>query len=87
MTEYFYQKTSEDVQKILNTTEQGLSIDEALIRLKKYGLNEVHQEKKDSWYSIFIRQFKSLIVWILIAAATISYSIGHEIEFIVILII
>ncbi len=87
MPENFYQKTPQEIFDELNTSEQGLSSDEALKRLKKYGLNEVHQEKKDSWYKILLRQFKSLIVWILIGAGTISYTIGHEIEFIVIMII
>lgn len=87
MFEIFYQKTPEELFTLLKTNEKGLNSKEVEYRSKRYGFNEVNQQKKDSWYKILIRQFKSLIVWILIIAASISYSIGHEVEFIVIMII
>jgi P-type Ca2+ transporter type 2C len=89
MSEEFYQKTPKKIFELLETNEKGLSQKEAEKRLEKYGYNEVRQEKTDAWYRILLRQFKSLIVWILIAAAVISLSLGkeHLVEFYVIMVI
>ena len=69
----------------LQTSEQGLSEKEAFFRLKKYGKNELKQLKKLSPISIFLQQFKSVFIIILIFAALFSIVIGHYIDFSVIL--
>ena len=74
-----YQKTFSQVQHELSVNDQGLSPKEALIRMQKYGKNEIIASKQPSVFSIFIDQFKDLLVIILIVAALISAFTG-EIE-------
>lgn len=83
-----YSKFSiEQVFKYLNTTDKGLSQSEADERLKQHGPNEIKEGKKISPLKIFIRQFNSIVVWILIAATIISAFLKEYIDAIVILII
>ena len=74
-----YQKTFSQIQHELSVNDQGLSPKEALIRMQKYGKNEIIASKQPSVFSIFIDQFKDLLVIILIVAALISAFTG-EIE-------
>jgi P-type Ca2+ transporter type 2C len=63
---------AETVLESLNVTENGLSTQEAENRLKKYGENKLTEGKKKTIFEIFIDQFKDILVWILLSAATIS---------------
>ncbi len=83
----FYNKELKAVFRNLNSSENGLSNEEAENRLKQYGLNELREEKKVLPLKIFLRQFKSLLIWILVAAVLVSAFIGDYVESIVILII
>ncbi len=69
-------KTIEEVLKKFETTKDGLSNFEATNRLRKYGLNELKEGKKDTKLKIFFRQFKSALVAILIVAAIVSAAVG-----------
>ncbi len=71
----------------LKTSENGLSDNEASIRLKKYGKNEIRQISKLSPFFIFLEQFKSVFIVILFAAAVFSFFIQHYIDFGVIMVI
>jgi P-type Ca2+ transporter type 2C len=86
MKEY-YHKTIPEIYEELKTSEKGLSEGEVNNRFKRYGYNEITSHKRESVISIFVRQFKSFLVWILFLTATISAFIGHEVEAIVILVI
>ncbi|MBN2482079.1 MAG: calcium-transporting P-type ATPase, PMR1-type [Bacteroidales bacterium] len=50
----------------------GISRDEARKRLDKYGLNQLIEKKGRSPVALFLEQFKSFMIWVLIAAALIS---------------
>ena len=80
-------KTIEQVFKELNASEKGISEKEADERLKQYGLNEIKEEKRISPLKIFIEQFNSVVVWILIAATIISAFLKEYVDAIVILVI
>lgn len=57
----------------LNTdANRGLSTNEAQKRLQEFGLNQLLEQQKVSVLHLFLDQFSSLIVWILIAAAIIA---------------
>lgn len=71
----------------LKTEEKGITNYEAKVRLEKYGRNELKQKSKISPFLIFIQQFKSLFILILIAAAIFSFVIKHYIDFGVIMVI
>ena len=65
-----------DVQSVVallgSDAKCGLSDDVARERLKDFGLNEIKRESKVSALLIFIRQFKSFIIYILIFALILS---------------
>jgi Ca2+-transporting ATPase len=58
---------------------------EAAQRLAADGPNELKEGKRISPLQIFLRQFKSLIIWILIAAGVISGVLGERVDAIAIL--
>lgn len=65
----------------LETSEQGLSDKEASHRLKKYGRNELRQIASISTIQIFLQQFKSVFVIILLVAGIFSLFIKHYVDF------
>ena len=71
---------SEIVDKVVEafgtSIEKGLSEIEAQSRLEKYGKNELVKEKGKTALQIFIGQFKSFLVYLLIFAIAISIIIG-----------
>jgi Ca2+-transporting ATPase len=59
---------------------RGLSAAEARCRLTVRGPNELAQAAATSRFTIFVRQFASLVIWILIVAATVSALMGERID-------
>ncbi|MBD3354696.1 calcium-translocating P-type ATPase, SERCA-type [Candidatus Woesearchaeota archaeon] len=72
----YYDKEIKEVLKELDTEEEGLSSSEAKKRLEKYGRNKLKEEKGISGFKIFIEQFKSPLIWVLIAAMLISIAVA-----------
>lgn len=68
----------------LGTRPEGLSRIEAKDRLVKYGFNELRGEKRTSPYRIFLEQFRSYLVIILLVAMAISAFLGEIIDTVVI---
>ena len=68
----FYTQGSEEVLKNLETSEQGLSSNEAAKRLNEYGRNELDEGEKKSLLMKFVEQFKDLMILILLIAAILS---------------
>ncbi len=81
----YYDETDDAVLKALDTSENGLSSEEAENRLKKYGKNELKEEEKTSVVKLFLSQFKSFLILILMAAALVSAFLGEIIDASVIL--
>lgn len=77
-------KNIEEIFKILKTSENGLSENEADNRLKTYGFNEI-ELKEIEWFDVFLRQFKSPFFFLLFVAAISALFIGEKIDGIVIL--
>jgi len=77
----------ETVLKELKTSEQGLSNIEARKRLEKYGENILKETFKLSPIKIFLTQFNSIIVYVLLAATLISFLIKHFLDATIIFII
>jgi len=59
----------------------GLSEQEAEKRIQEYGYNELKEKRKITPLKVLLRQFTNFIVWVLVAAAIISVSIGELINF------
>lgn len=78
---------TEEIIKELNTRLDGLAEKEVRERLKKYGFNEIKQEKKINPLKIFFNQFRDFLIIILLIATIISFALGETIDAIVIFII
>lgn len=83
-TSAWYQLTVEEALSHLSSTPDGISNEEAAERLKKFGANQIESKKGDSALVIFLKQFKSPLIYILLFAAVISFLVGKEINSIVI---
>lgn len=76
---------TEQVLARVDAASTGLSAREAGERLVTHGPNEIKQGKRAGPLDIFLGQFKSLIIWILIGAGAISGLLGEVVDAIAIL--
>lgn len=72
---------------LMNSKPDGLSTSEANERLLQIGRNQLEEGKRKTAISIFLSQFKDVMILILLAAAIISGFIGDISDTIVILVI
>jgi len=75
--------SAEQVREALGSSPDGLSGQEAGFRLGHYGKNTLAEEKT-SRLALFFRQFNSILVYILILAAVISFFVADLKDFLVI---
>jgi Mg2+-importing ATPase len=83
--ENYWSKSAEEVLKILNSSEEGLSQQEARERLKKFGLNDIPKRMEKSSLSIFLSQIKNPLALALLVASVILFFTGSIDESIIIL--
>jgi Ca2+-transporting ATPase len=76
-----------EIQRLFNTSKHGLHSAEIEERQKQYGKNELKEKKRISVLILLLRQFKDVMVIILLLAAVISLAVGDFKDAIVILII
>ncbi|MBS0009943.1 MAG: HAD-IC family P-type ATPase [Bacteroidales bacterium] len=76
---------AEDAIKRLKSDKNGLDHDERQKRLRQFGENKLEEKGKASILSLIFKQFKDFLVYVLLAAALISYFAGHSIDFWVII--
>lgn len=68
----YYQKSPTEVfEEFKVDLEKGLSASGASSKLKEFGPNVLAKEKKETLLGIFVRQFKSPLIYILIAAGVV----------------
>jgi len=79
---------TEQVLKNLNTDlHKGLSEEEIKRRLEKYGYNELKKEEKISPFTLFINQFKNILIIILLIAIVLSALVGETVDAVIIAVI
>ncbi|MHB9006854.1 MAG: cation-translocating P-type ATPase [Limisphaerales bacterium] len=78
--EFWHHRSTEELLAQFGSTASGLSAPEAARRLVVDGPNELKEGKRISPLQIFLAQFKSLIIWILIAAGVISGVLGEVVD-------
>lgn len=81
----WHQSSAEEVLAIFSVSSRGLSSTEAADRLDKFGPNTLTETKRIRPFAIFLAQFKSVIIWILIGAAIVSGILREWIDAIAIL--
>jgi Mg2+-importing ATPase len=83
----FWSLSSDQLLKRLQSTPEGLKGSEARQRLQSYGPNSIKPKRRSGPAMIFLNQFKSPIIIILIGAAILSFFLGESTEAIIILVI
>jgi P-type Mg2+ transporter len=81
----FWSIPANEVQRQLQSTPQGLTSQEVKIRLKQYGPNLLKPKKKSTALTLFLAQFQSPIILILIFAAGLSFFLNATTDALIIL--
>ena len=81
----YHTKTKKEIFQELETSENGLTREQAKKRLIEFGLNKISKKKKTSQIFIFLKQFNSPLIYILFVAMIISFIFHHLIDAYVIL--
>lgn len=76
----YYTKEIEEVMKEFQTSEDGLTSDQAKELLVKNGKNELPKPKQDSIIKLFFDQFKNPIELILVVTVILSFVAGETID-------
>ncbi|MEX0762422.1 MAG: HAD-IC family P-type ATPase [Dehalococcoidia bacterium] len=63
--------------EVLDSSEDGLSDEEASRRLETFGPNELPERAGENIAQVFIRQFKNPLIYVLLAAGAVSSVIGE----------
>ena len=77
MQKSYFNLSPKETLEQLGVTSGGLTSQQAAERLNQYGPNRLAEGEKKSWISVFLEQFKDLLVAILIVAAIISMFSGN----------
>ncbi|PIR94556.1 ATPase [Candidatus Falkowbacteria bacterium CG10_big_fil_rev_8_21_14_0_10_39_11] len=82
---HWYNYQASECIKLLESSEIGIPEKEALRRLKTFGFNRLPQKRRASTWLVFFRQFKSILVYILLGAAVISLVLNEYVDFAIIM--
>jgi len=85
MNENYYALGKEELLRKLSCSEYGLSSQEAKKRLEEYGLNDISLKDKRSTIEIFLSQFKSPLILVLLGATVIAGVVGDQQDALIIL--
>ncbi len=72
-----YEESVKEIYKRLNTSEKGLSKEEAAKRLSENGENKLTERKKKSSFVLFLEQFNDFMIILLIFASIFSAVISY----------
>ena len=82
----FYNKSVNEILENLGSSKKGLTKKEVELRISKYGLNELQENKENKIFNILIDQFKDFLVILLLVATVLSFILGNIIEAVAILV-
>src|SRR3989344_4066032 len=77
MTLSWYAEDLSTVYKELQTNEAGLRTEEAARRLKEDGSNTLPETKPDGFTIVFLRQFQSPLIYLLLVASGAIFLLGE----------
>jgi len=80
----WYRREAEDALRTLKSGRGGLNRVEARKRLEQYGANELVAKKGISPWALFLQQFKSFLIIILIIAVALSAILGEVVDAVII---
>ncbi len=76
----YHARPAEAVLSSLGATPTGLDADEAARRLSRHGPNALPEPRSRSALSRFLGQFKSVLVYFLLAAALAAFVLDHKVD-------
>ena len=74
----YYRLPTHEVIRVLETSPHGLTSDQVTQRRARSGLNELPETHPPSLLYIFIQQFKSPLIYVLLIAALIIFFVGPD---------
>lgn len=80
MADNWHTYTVSKLLDTLKTSLDGLTNEEAKKRIEKYGYNEIIEKKRFVFLNLFVKQFHSPIIFVLIVSMLISFSIGKLLD-------
>jgi Ca2+-transporting ATPase len=80
-------RDAERVLADLDSSSDGLTQEDAAARLDAHGRNEVTDGTDRGALDIFLTQFDSVLIWVLLAAAGLSIWAGHAVDAVLIVVI
>jgi Ca2+-transporting ATPase len=84
---WFTKSEEEVLSEMIVDPSQGLSEEEAKVRLEKYGPNKLLAKKKKSIFQLFIAQLQEWLIYILFVAVVITLFMGEYIDSVIILLV
>lgn len=79
--------TIEEAFDLIKSSENGITEEEARLRLSEYGKNDLPEKEQDSKLKIFLSNFNSPLIYALFMAAALAIILGKQVDAIVILIV
>jgi Ca2+-transporting ATPase len=76
MTNFYNQDIHEVTSQLKTSETSGLTTEETKRRLEEYGYNQLVSKRKKSFFQMFMAQFKSFMIIILLVAAVVSGVVG-----------
>ncbi|MDD5083971.1 MAG: HAD-IC family P-type ATPase [Candidatus Moranbacteria bacterium] len=72
-------KSADAIAKEMQTSLDGLTVDEVMRRREEYGANQI-EEHSVRWWHTLLRQFQSSFIYLLLVAAGLSFLLGERTE-------
>src|SRR5678809_735959 len=85
VTKDWHELTSDEVLTTVHSRRSGLSFADVAERRSADGPNSLQSVQRTPWSRILLRQFKSMLIWVLVAAAILSALLGEWIDCVVVL--
>src|SRR4030042_559900 len=76
MTDSFKESFNDILNHYKTSESKGLTSEEVTRRLEEYGYNQLEARRRKTFFRMFIAQFKSFMIIILLIAAAISGAVG-----------
>ena len=83
----WHTQSASEVLTAFQSADTGLSDEERTARLVTYGTNAITEEGRASLFILFFRQFRSVLIGILLVAAAVSFLVGEVLDTLAILLI
>jgi len=76
----WYTNATDDVFKLISSSADGLTQQDAQHRLQEYGPNRLHPAKKKGPFARFMAQFHNVLIYVLLGAGVVTALLGHWVD-------